>query len=59
MLKYVSNDEFKEQILDPTIEAGEEDADTNELFLRSYKLLNLPYTKAKPKKKKADTLVVI
>ena len=53
VLKYVSNDEFKEQILDPTIEAGEEDADTNELFLRSYKLLNLPYTKAKSKKKKA------
>ena len=59
VLKYVSNDEFKEQILDPTIEAGEEDADTNELFLRSYKLLNLPYTKAKTKKKKADPLVII
>ncbi len=59
VLKYVSNDEFKEQILDPTIEAGEEDADTNELFLRSYKLLNLPYTKAKAKKKKTDPPVVI
>lgn len=59
VLKYVSNNEFKEQILDPTIKAGEEDADTNELFLRSYKLLNLPYTKAKTKKKKADPLVVI
>ena len=59
VLKYISNDEFKEQILDPTIKAGEEDADTNELFLRSHKLLNLPYTKAKAKKKKADPLVVI
>lgn len=59
VLKYISNDEFKEQILDPTIKAGEEDADTNELFLRSYKLLNLPYTKAKSKKKKVDPLVVI
>ena len=59
VLKYISNNEFKEQILDPTIKAGEEDADTNELFLRSYKLLNLPYTKAKAKKKKVDPLVVI
>lgn len=59
VLKYISNDEFKEQILDPTIKAGEGDADTNELFLRSYKLLNLPYTKAKSKKKKVDPLVVI
>jgi hypothetical protein len=59
VLKYISNDEFKEQILDPTIKAGEEDADTNELFLRSYKLLNLPYTRAKSKKKKVDPLVVI
>lgn len=55
VLKYISNDEFKEQILDPTIEAGEEDADTNELFLRSYKLLNLPYTKAKSTKRKASS----
>ena len=59
VLKYISNDEFKEQILDPTIKAGEEDADTNELFLRSYKLLSLPYTKAKSKKKKVDPIVVI
>ena len=59
VLKYISNDEFKEQILDPTIKAGEGDADTNELFLRSYKLFNLPYMKAKSKKKKVDPLVVI
>ena len=59
VLKYVTNDEFKEQILDPTIKASKEDADTNELFLRSYKLLKLPYTKAKSTKKKADPRVVI
>ena len=53
VLKYISNDEFKEQILDPTLKACKKNADTNELFLRSYKLLNLPYTEAKSTKKKA------
>ena len=54
-LEYIANDKFKEEILDQTIEASRDDADTNELFLRSYKLLNLPYTEAKSTKKKASS----
>lgn len=53
VFKYIANDEFKDKILDPTLEASKENADTNELFLRSYKLLNLPYTEAKSTKNKA------
>ena len=53
VFKYIANDKFKDKILDPTLEASKDDADTNELFLRSYKLLNLPYTEAKSTKKKA------
>lgn len=53
VLKYITNDEFKKVILDPTLKACKKNADTNELFLRSYKLLNLPYTEAKSTKKKA------
>ena len=53
VFRYITNDEFKKVILDPTLKACEKNADTNELFLRSYKLLNLPYTEAKSTKKKA------
>lgn len=38
---YISNDDFKDEILDKTIKASESDSDTNELFMRSYKLLEL------------------
>ena len=52
VFKYIANDKFKDKILDPTLEASKDDADTNELFLRSYKLFNMPYTAPKPVKKK-------
>ena len=52
VFKYIANDKFKDKILVPTLEASKDDADTNELFLRSYKLLNMPYTAPKPLKKK-------
>ena len=55
VFRYITNDEFKKVILDPTLKACEKNADTNELFLRSYKLLNLPYTEAKSTKKKASS----
>ena len=45
--EYIANDKFKAEILDQTIEASRNDADTNELFLRSYKLISMPYTKLK------------
>lgn len=52
--EYITNDKFKAEILDQTIEASKDDADTNELFLRSYKLISMPYTKPQPGKRKAD-----
>lgn len=52
MFKYIANDKFKDKILVPTLEASKDDADTNELFLRSYKLFSMPYTAPKPVKKK-------
>ena len=52
--EYIANDKFKTEILDQTIEASRNDADTNELFLRSYKLISMPYTKLKRGKRKAD-----
>ena len=52
--EYIANDKFKEEILDQTIEASRDDADTNELFLRSYKLISMPYTKLKRGKREAD-----
>lgn len=55
VFRYITNDEFKKVILDPTLKACKKNADTNELFLRSYKLLNLPYTEAKSTKKKASS----
>ena len=54
VFKYIANDKFKDKILDPTLEASKDDADTNELFLRSYKLISMPYTKPKRGKRKAD-----
>ena len=54
VFKYIANDKFKVEILDQTIEASRDDADTNELFLRSYKLISMPYTKPKRGKRKAD-----
>lgn len=54
VFKYIANDKFKAEILDQTIEASRDDADTNELFLRSYKLISMPYTKPKRGKRKAD-----
>ena len=52
--EYIANEKFKAEILDQTIEASKDDADTNELFLRSYKLISMPYTKLKRGKRKAD-----
>ena len=52
--EYIANDKFKAEILDQTIEASRNDADTNELFLRSYKLISMPYTKLKRGKREAD-----
>lgn len=52
VFKYIANDKFKDKILDPTLEASKDDADTNELFLRSYKLFSMPYTAPKPPKEK-------
>ena len=52
VFKYIANDKFKDKILDKTLASSEENADTGELFLRSYKLLNMPYTAPKPVKKK-------
>ena len=52
--EYIVNDKFKAEILDQTIEASRNDADTNELFLRSYKLISMPYTKLKRGKRKDD-----
>ena len=52
--EYIANDKFKAEILDQTIEASRDDADTNELFLRSYKLISMPYTKSKRGKRKDD-----
>ena len=52
VFKYIANDQFKAEILDKTLAGSEENADTGELFLRSYKLLSMPYTAPKPVKKK-------
>lgn len=39
--KYITNDAFRDDILRETLRVTKDDADTNELFLRSYKLLRL------------------
>lgn len=38
---FITNEEFKNKILIPTLKITSSDADTGELFLRSYKLLNM------------------
>ena len=39
--QFITNEEFKDKILIPTLKITSSDADTGELFLRSYKLLNM------------------
>ncbi len=39
--KYFSNEAFREEILNKSITNSEEDSDTNELFMRAYKLLQI------------------
>ena len=39
--KFITNDGFKNEILIPTLKVTSTDADTGELFLRSFKLLNM------------------
>jgi hypothetical protein len=57
--KYISNEAFKKEILDKTIEASTDNSDTNELFMRSYKLFQLFYKvpNSKAKKTESDTEV--
>lgn len=38
---FITNEDFKNKILIPTLKVTSTDADTGELFLRSYKLLNM------------------
>lgn len=38
---FITNEDFKNEILTPTLKAGESEADTAELFLRTYKMLNM------------------
>lgn len=54
---YISNEAFKKEILDRTIEASTDNSDTNELFMRSYKLFQLfnKVPNSKAKKTKSDT----
>ena len=54
---YISNEDFKKGFLYNTIEASESDSDTNELFMRSYKLFQLfnKVPNSKAKKTKSDT----
>ena len=56
---YISNEEFKKGFLYNTIEASESDSDTNELFMRSYKLFQLfnKVPNSKAKKTESDTEV--
>lgn len=39
--KYFSNESFREEILNKSITNSEEDSDTNELFMRAYRLLQI------------------
>lgn len=54
---YISNEAFKKEILDRTIEASTDNSDTNELFMRSYKLFQLfnKVPNSKAPKTKSDT----
>lgn len=55
--KYISNEAFRKEIIDRTIEASTDNSDTNELFMRSYKLFQLfnKVPNSKAKKTKSDT----
>lgn len=48
--KYITNEDFKNEILMPTLQRTSSDADTSELFLRSYKLLDM-FDFCKPEQK--------
>lgn len=52
--EYIVNKDFEKDILLPTIEASKDDADTNELFLRSCKLLWMPYALLDKKENEND-----
>lgn len=39
--KFITNHDFNTEILKPTLQLTSDDSDTSELFLRSYKLLNM------------------
>lgn len=52
--KYISNDAFSKEILKETIDNSKEDSDTNELFMRSYKLIQLLEDISNKKNKKIN-----
>lgn len=41
IFKFITNEDFKNEVLLPTLQTTEEDADSNELFLRTYKMLEM------------------
>lgn len=53
--RYLSNEEFKKEILINTIDKSKDDADTNELFIRAHRLLQLYTSSELPKKAKQVT----
>ena len=53
--RYLSNEEFKKEILINTIDKSKDDADTNELFIRAHRLLQLFTSSELPKKAKQVT----
>ena len=52
--KYISNEAFSKEILKETIDNSKEDSDTNELFMRSYKLIQLLEDISNKKNKKIN-----
>lgn len=52
---YLSNEDFKKEILINTINKSKDDADTNELFIRAHRLLQLFHSSELPKKTKQVT----
>lgn len=52
---YLSNEDFKKEILINTINKSKDDADTNELFIRAHRLLQLFHSSELPKKAKQVT----
>lgn len=67
IFKFITNEDFKNEVLLPTLQTTEEDADSNELFLRTYKMLEMfdlinkdnisrkPQTKPSTNKKESDS----